>query len=774
MAVSILLLTFVFYERSYDTQHDNLDRLYRLRYERISENGEAVRFASCCPPAAVRIRDNFTQVKDIARIFKYRASVMYGENKYIEDRMFFAEPDVFKLISFNFLEGDPVKGLVRPNTAFFSKSAAEKYFGKENPVGKVFSIDNKTDYTITGVYEDMPQNSHLKCDILLSFPNLEDIYGPLRISSWGETGFFTYLTIKDGESPEKLQEELAALVDREFGEVLKEYKMEMLLPLQPVKDIHLTSHFMQEYEVNGNAQSVNILLITALFILVIAWVNYINLTTARSLNRAKEIGLRKVAGASRGHVMAQLFTETLLVNLLALVISILLVLLFLPSFNQLTGMPAGTNPFGESWFHILLPAIFILGVLFSGLYPVLIISRYEPSKVLKGKFANTSSGMRLRKILVSFQFVMALFLIIATYIIYSQINFMKTGDTGFDSEQTLVVKLPRVKGENFETRNETFKQKMLSISGLEKICVGSETPGRQILWDAGGIYKYGEDISQSKNYQIVGVDYDYADLFGLEIIAGRNFSKEYPSDNMALMMNETAAEWMGFDSPAEAIGQQVQYWDKVYKIVGVVKDYHQQSLKEEFEPHLFRFMPHGLRTLGVYAMKINSADIAGVVGAVEKTFSEFYPESPFEYYFMDEYYNQQYKSDELFGEVFLLFSFLAIFITSLGIFGLSAFSAAQRTKEIGIRKVLGADIHELTTLLAKDFFIILIISFIITFPAAYYASVLWLKDFAMKVPVSFRFFLIPLLIVAAITLATISWQTIKTALVNPAISLRDE
>lgn len=780
MAACLLILYFVNYEKSYDRFHENSDRIYRLRYERSDQAGGAVRFASCCPPAGLRIRQKFPEVEKVVRLFRYKAAVSNQDdrsmsqpgNNFIEERMYFAEPELFEIFRYPFITGDPVNGLKEPSTAFVSASTAKKYFGDRNPVGQILSVDKKTNYRITGVFEDIPPNSHLKFDILLSYPNLLQKFGNDVEDSWGDSGWYTYLLLKPHADIKALEKKIAALVETEFGEALREYKLTCELPLQPLNDIHLTSHYMLEFENNGDSDTVKFLSILAIFIIIIAWVNYINLSTARSLTRAREVGLRKVSGASRSQLMTQFFSETVILNFFAALFALFLVILFLPLFRLVTGTPVEYGIWAQPWFWFTVFAMFVVGVFFSGLYPVMALTSFQPVTVLKGKLGNAARGISLRKALIVFQFVMALAMLTGTFTVFRQLQYMKNQDLGFSLDNKLVIRAPRVRDASFGSRLQTFREQLLKNPAISHFSVATDVPGKQVWWDAGGITRKG--ANDNKNYQIVGIDYDYIPLFNLKMAAGRNFSREFPSDSSALILNETASNWLGFANPAAAIGQQVDYWGKMYTVVGVLKDYHQQSVKQAFEPHIFRFMPTGRDVRGLFVLKMNAQNTMPDLAEVKRQFDEFFPGNPFEHYFLDEYYHQQYRPDELFGTVFAIFSFLAIFVTSLGILGLSSFMVAQRTKEIAIRKVMGADVLGITLFLAKDFLLLIILSFVIALPAAYFGITHWLESFAMRMSLSAGLFLLPLLLVMLITAFTISFHVIKAALNNPVDSIRDE
>ena len=774
-AACLFILHYVFFEQSYDTFHQNSNQIYRLRYERISEDGSAVRFASCTPPAGQLIRERFPEVRKLARVFRYRGVVVsYQNQKFTEERIFHAEPEFIDIFNFWFIEGDAKKALGGVDQALISRSTARKYFGDQDAIGKILSIDQQTDYQVTGIFEDVPANSHIKFDILLSFENFAKSSGPEYMDNWGHTGMFTYLILQPGTEISVVEEKIEALIESEFGDVLRQYKMKMILPLQALEEIHLNSHFMQEFEINGDREAVNFLFIIALFIIIIAWVNYINLSTARSLTRAKEVGLRKTVGASRQQLMIQFFLETIIVNIIALIIALLIIQFTVPFFIHLTGMPDDISIWQQSWFWIVLPILFMFGVLVSGLYPILRLSSFEPIATLRGKLGTSIRGISIRKTLVVFQYLMALALITGTLTVFNQIKFMQQQDLGFDIDQIMVLKAPRVRDATFAKKIVTFKQDLLKNQAIAKICVVTEVPGRQVYWDNGGIMKAGEDISKSKNYQIVGIDYDFADVFDVKFVAGRNFSKDYQTDTEALIFNETAVRWIGFDSPQNAVGQQVDYWGNIYTIIGVLKDYRQQSPKEAFEPHIYRLMPQGRHNLALFALKINTQNMHETISHIEAKYNNFFPGNPFDHFFLDDYFNQQYTSDRLFGEVFAVFSILAVFVTSLGILGLVAFTVSQRTKEIGIRKVLGADIRQIFYLLSFDIIKLIVIAFIILIPISYLGITSWLQSFASRMIIGPELFVLPFLLSLLVTLLTIGTHILHAALSNPVEALRYE
>ncbi len=772
MAACLLILHYVYFERSFDKSFSNSERIYRLRYERTSETGETVHFSSCCPPLGLRIRSSIPEVEKVGRIWRYTATVSYKEKAFIEEKMFFAEPEFFEIFNYKVINGNPNGDLKKPNNAFISRSTAAKYFGDENPIGKSFSVDKKTEYNVVGLFDDIAQNNHLKFDIILSWSNLINIYGNDIEESWGDTGAYTYLLFKEGADINFFNENVKKLVNGEIGELMKEYKLKFEFPIQKLTDIHLNSHYQQEYEVNGDSNTVKFLYLIAFIILVIAWVNYINLSTARSLIRAKEIGIRKVIGSSRIRIIWQFFIEIIIINLIAVFLAWFIVELFMPLFSDITSISSEISIWKFAWFWEALLLMFVSGIFLSGLYPAIALSSFKPLTVLKGKIGNTPKGVNLRKVLVVFQFTMAIILLTFTFAVYKQITTMKNMELGFTTKQIIAVRAPRVREATFKSQLSSFREEILKDPKIEKFCVLTETPGKQIYWDAGGIHAVGNNVD--KNYQIVGIDYDFVDLFQTKIIEGRNFSKDFASDSMALILNETAAKWMDFPDAKSAIGKQVSYWDQIYTIVGVMKDYHQQSPKAAFEPHIYRLLPYGRGVRGFFAFKLSSSNYDESIELIQDRYSKFFPGNAFEYYFQDDYYNNQYKRDLVVGKVFGIFSFLAIFVTILGILGLFSFMIIQRTKEISIRSVLGAGITKIIVRFGKDFMFLIGISFLIAMPISYYLISKWLESFAYKMNIGIWVFILPLIIVIITAGLTIISRVINAARINPVENLRYE
>jgi putative ABC transport system permease protein len=772
IAACLLILLYVTFEFSYDRQQPAADRLYRIRYDRESTNGTAVRFASCCPPASALIAERIPEVERIGRVFRYRATVLHDNLKYKELQMYFAEPAILELLKVDFITGDPATVLANVNSAVISRATARKYFGDQDPLGQTFSVDKRQDFIVTGVFEDLPRNTHLKFDVLLAFPAICQIYNDDVLTAWGHTGFYTYARVQPRTSPLALKDKLRQMVHAEVGELMQAYDLEIILDPQRVTDIHLTSHYMQEYEANGDRTAVILLLAVAIFILLIAWVNYINLSTARSLRRAREVGLRKVVGANRRQLLNQFFLEILIMNGIAVFLALGSVELLMPAFRKLTGLPETYVLWQQPWFFLGLLGMLIGGTLLVGIYPVLVQTSFQPIVVLRSQFGKGQKGAGFRRVLVVFQYVITLFLFVATLTVYRQLNHLRQQNLGFNMDQIFAVEVPRIQDEKYEENYAAFKEELLRYPSIQGLSFSSEVPGRQILWDAGGIKPAGTDDSEFKNYQILGIDYDFLKLYDMQLLAGRNFDKEFSTDNRALVLNETAARWMGWSTPEVALHQQVDYWGEIFDVVGVVADHHQQSPKAAYEPTLLRLLPRSQR--GYFSVKMAAADISGTIKQVRRSFETFFPDNPFVYFFIDEYFNEQYKADERFGEVFRLFSGLALFITCLGVFGLTAYNTVQRRREIGIRKVLGAEVSRIVLLLLNELLLLMAVAALLTLPLSWWAVRRWLATFASRMELRLDLFLLPLLAVLVISCLTILSQTVKAALTNPVDVIRYE
>ncbi|NOQ25848.1 MAG: FtsX-like permease family protein [Bacteroidales bacterium] len=773
IAAAALIFHYISFEKSFDNYHPNSENIYRLSYGRISSDGSNVEFASACPAIGPLLVENYPDIVRLARLAQREATFAYEESKFIESKIYYAEQEIFNILHFNIIQGSIKEALSQHNNIVISKDVAERYFGESNPIGKRLKLNKVEDYQVVAVFDNVPDNSHLKPEILIAFPNLTDWRDKDYLESWGHTGAFTYLVLKSEANPRELEKQFIKFTETQIGEMLSYYEMVMYFKLQSIEDIHLTSHLLQEQEVNGDEKSVKFLYLIGIFIIVIAWVNYINLTTSRSMERAREVGVRKLVGAARWNLIKQFYTESAIINLISILIATVLIELLKPAFSLLTGVPNDYKFWSQSWFLIFVIGTYFIGTFITGMYPVFALSSFKPVVVLKGKLISTTKGLSLRKILVVFQLMISIILISSTFAVFTQLKFMRSQKLGFDIEQTLVIDIPKAVDSTFIQRKETFKQEIAKLTGVKGVAFSTEVPGRKLWWDNGGIFKVGQDATSGKNYMIMGIDDQLIDIYKMEFKNGRNFSREFPSDKEAVIINETAVKWLEFESPEEALNKQIDYWGNIYTIIGVLKDYRHESPKALPEPQIFRYLPNENR-FGSFSVKFEEKTVKSNLKNIEKLWNKLFSGNPFDYFFLDVYYNEQFKEDIKFGKVFGIFSFLAIFITCLGLFGLSLYTANLKTKEIGIRKVLGAKVSSILINITKEYIYLIFIALIMSIPILIWGINQWLNNFSIKMNISVWLFIIPAIMVFLITMISVSSHTIKAARRKPVDTLKYE
>ncbi|MEQ9438279.1 MAG: ABC transporter permease [Cyclobacteriaceae bacterium] len=777
MAACLLILQYVSYELSYDDFHANKENIYRLKQNRYNKGVLTTEWAAGCAAIGQAMKEAFPEVEEYTRFRSFSGVVINrdaagGPIRFKEEKMYMVSASFLPMFSYDLIQGDEATALEKPYTVVLSQSAAKRYFGEEDPIGKRISVNDDNDFEITGVFEDIPTNSHLQFDFLFSFATFVEWVGEQVETAWQWDGFYNYISLVPGTDPALLEEKIPTLIEEKAGEELREYDADMSFILQPLTDIHLYSDYMMEAEVNGNGDAVYALLIIALFIIVIAWVNYINLATARSVDRAREVGVRKVMGSLRRQLIRQFLTESVLLNALAVVLALVLVLVSYRYFSELTGKDLTLSLFTTASFWGVVVVIFLIGAFLSGLYPAFVLSAFQPVRVLKGKMSASKSGVLLRKVLVVVQFTASVFLIAGTLVVYRQITFMQDQDLGVDIDQTLVVEAPAVVDDSvYADRVQTFKTGLLRNSSIKSVTASTAVPGNKPGWNAGGIRLIHQDDSESNQYRVIGVDYEYVPTFELDIVAGRNFSEDYGTDESAVLFNESAVKLLGFDTPEEVLSEEIFFWGDTFHIVGVLKDYHQESLQATIDPLIFRLIP---ASRSFFSMKVETAGLSGTIANAQEVYQNIFPGNPFAYFFLDDHFNQQYQADQRFGKTFGFFAALAILVACLGLFGLSSFMATQRTKEIGIRKVLGSSVAGIVALLSKDFIQLVIIASLIALPIAYGVMHYWLEGYAFRINIAWWLLVAPIIAVLLIALFTISFQTVRAALADPAKSLRYE
>jgi len=779
----LLIFQYVSFEKSYDTYEPQYSNIVRIRLDAYQQGKLAWKSATSYPAFGPTMKRDFPEVEDFCRLID--AEVLLSNDasniKFKEEKGYYADPSFLNMFGVKLVEGNPKTALDAPDKIVLSETTAKKYFGNEDPLGKRL-VDRDPNYTrtfeVTGVFKELPQNSHLTINHLVSYSTLGSIirfYGDTSNpteTSFGWYDFYTYLKLKPGADYKKLEAKLPAYCDKYINsqEWNKTNNVRDELHLIPLSDIHLYSNYNQEAEVNGNGQSVSFLFMIAFFIIGIAWINYINLATARSLERAREVGVRKVVGALRGNLIRQFLVESFLLNLVAFVFAIICVYLLTPWFNKFTGRDAASlfSLPQDYWLGFL--AMFLTGSLLSGIYPAFVLSGFQPVTVLKGLFKNSTSGLVLRKSLIIVQFATSVVLIAGTIIVYQQVNYMRQQKLGVNINQTLVLRgAESITDSVYQNVYQPFKTDLLKIPGVKNVSASTSVMGKEIYW-TNGSRQLAPD-SKSVTLYNLGIDYDFIPSYGLKIIAGRNFSKDFKSDGKAVLLNEEAARLLGLTDFKDAVTKSIISRGDTVKLAGIVANYHHQGLQKAIDPMIFRLVPN---SRDAYSLKIESNNIQSTITGVQKIWNKHFPADPFNYFFLDDYFNKQYNADQLFGKVFGLFAFLAILIACFGLLGLSAYNVLQRTKEIGIRKILGASTQNLLYLLSKDFLVLVMVSFVIAIPVSWWIMHNWLQDYAYRINIAWWVFVVAGITALFIALITISFQAIKAAMSNPVKSLRTE
>ena len=773
----LLIGLYVKDELSYDRFNKNADRIYRVTRIFKSQDGTVSLHLGHVAPAFMQyFKSDFSEAEQITRLFGQQSVIHRPESpekKYQEQRMYFAEENIFKVFSIDLLQGNPDKALGEPFTVVISKPMAEKYFGNEDPIGKLLKADSKYELRVSGVFEPLPTQSHFHADFLLSMNTLNDdkIYGKDNMNQdWGGNNFATYFMMPKGYDMSRITNRMKSFLDTHLpvydGRKGSQYSD---LTFQKLTDIHLYSHLDSEHEANGNIKYVYTFSAIAFFILLIACINYMNLATARSAGRAKEVGLRKVVGAIRSQLIGQFLSESLLLTIVSLVIALIATVLLIPVLNDFTNKTLTfTSLLDYRIILLILSAIFFTGIL-AGSYPAFFLTAFQPVEVLKGKIKNAMKNGRLRQVLVVMQFSIACILIISTAIIYKQLSFMLTQDAGYKKDQVLVMRVGNDNSVDFES----FKQELKRQAGVKNVSHSSRTPTGRLLDSQGAKVAKGDSLAPtSTEIKALSIDHDFLSTYQIKLAAGRDFSRDFKSDDSAAyILNEAAVKSIGWKNNADAIDEVFEYGGQKGKVVGVVKDFHFESLHQKIVP-MVMFINKGWRNW--LSINMAAGDFQNTIASIEKTFKTYMPNTPFSYQFLDERFNNQYQAEQKQRSLFMIFAGISIFISCLGLFALAAFMAEQRRKEIGVRKVLGASVGSITTLLSKDFIKLVVISILVASPIAWYAMNSWLTDFAYRIDIEWWIFPLAGLLAILIAVATVSYQAISAALVNPVKSLKSE
>jgi putative ABC transport system permease protein len=761
MSAFFLIYQYIRFEYSYDNFHKKSDRTYRLVTDLIS-TAQPLHSPNTSMPMALNLKAEYPEIADFVRLNTLGTVLRRGAAKFQENGIVFADSSLLSVFDFPLVKGDPATALKEPLSVVISESTAKRYFGNDDPMGQILLFsDSGFNAKVTGVMKDIPENSSIKADLFVSMSTRKRFRDSLDYR-WGNFSVYSYLLLKPGASPAGLQAKLKPFMTRHMGEKLKAEQQDYILSLEKFKDVYWSS---RGGFVSGNTRNIYIFSIIGGFILLIACINFVNLTTARSAERAKEVGIRKVIGAARFQLTRQFLGESILISLIAFILSLGLCTITQPLFNQLAGkiVIAGNFARPEHVFTLLLIAL-VIGLL-AGTYPALVLSSFQPIASLKGRFSSSTRGLFLRRSLVVFQFTISIALIIGTAVVYLQLNFMRNQDLGFNKEQTLVI------DEHNDGHKIAFRQDIANLPNIRSAAFSGSVPG-QGTYSAYSKIENSHGEMQVANMDLIYVDFGYLEQTKVKLIAGRFFDPTIPTDTLqAMIINEKAAQFFGYPNPQAAIGHRFAQWGKKGMIVGVIRNFNYEGLQHEINP-LSVCIDFG--DCNYLSLKVGARDLPATIAALKTHWDKMVPNQTFDYFFLDEAFNKQYQSEEQFGKLFINFAVLAIFISCLGLLGLASYSTIQRTKEVGVRRVLGASVAGIVRLLSIDFLRLVLIAFVIAVPISWLSMHQWLQDFAYQTVLGWWIFAGSGLAAVLIAFATISYQAIKAAVTSPVKSLRSE
>jgi putative ABC transport system permease protein len=781
----LLILTYILHETSYDRYNHNADRVWRVTRSFNNKEGiVSLHLGSVAPPFGPLLRNDFPDIQKMTRLYEVgNVPLRYEDKIFNESNLYFADTNFFDIFDVTLLRGNPKTALTDPNSILLTPEVARRYFGDTDPINKVVRMSNQLNFKVTGVYEPFPAAAHFHPTILMSFTTLNDstIYGEKQLmTNWGNNSFFTYILLPKDYPVQSMVAQFPAFLDRHMpsnrGTAGFKPHQGTKLFLQPLTGIHLHSQLDSELEENGDAGRVAVFGAIALFILLIACINYMNLSTARSSLRAKEIGIRKVSGALRGEIIVQFLSESILLSYIALLLAVILTWVTLNGLNQITGLSLSIQTLLQP--AILIPLLFtplLVGIL-SGLYPALFLSSFQPSKVLKGLFKAGSGSISFRKVLVVTQFAISIVLLISTAIVFQQLHFMQNASLGFNKDQIVQIVYPN----GLDKSYESFRTHLLQDPHIRYLTRSTRVPGGRLLDEQGASTESGDSLKPvTADIKYLCVDQDYLSTFSVPIVAGRDFSRAYATDTNNFVLNVAATKALGVRNPGEMIGKNFSYGGTKGKVIGIMHDFNFESLHQSIVPLILCMPPASQPASNSFynlSIKLNGDkdNITEAIHRIGKTWKAFVPDVPFDYSFLDEHFGQLYQSEQRQGQLFTVFSLIAIFIACLGLLGLSAFSISQRVKEIGIRKVLGAGAGTIVRLLSTEFLILIAIAAVIAWIVAAWVMHNWLQDFAYRISIQWWVFAVAGLLAAFIALATISFQALKAAWANPVDSLRSE
>lgn len=769
----LLIIKYVSFETSYDEFHQNADHLYRVTTDLYKEGELVSRSARVAPAVASSFKAEIPEIENYSRmiILGDDGIVSHNDKAVGESKMYLADTSFFELFSFPVNRGNITTALSEPFTIVLSQQISEALFGDEDPIGEtvVVNADNfdgeSVEFEVTGVMQEIPANSHIQPNVLISYPTLYEFVGHRFDNSWDWNETYTYFELHTEADPENVEAKFLSIFERQNQQMIEEQNAHRQYNLQPVSEIHLYSDLQYEAGANGNAMYIYFLLVVSLLVLTVAYINYINLTTVQSIRRVAEVGVRKVSGAHQGQLVTQFLSESVIMNLLAVSLALVLFELLSPMLSTLFGLPANLE-MGINLLYWLALGLLILSLtLGSSLYPAFIISRYQPAEVLKGSYSKSLPGNSLRKVLVTAQFATFVVLIAITVIVYKQVEYMKNQDLGFNSDQVVIVNAPKSINNLEQSAFTQFRDQLSSFADIVSVSGSAVVPGNEI-------YLYSDQISINQKdiagvFSLLPVERGFFDQYDIRLLEGEPLRNNGRDE---ILINEEALQVLGFNEPSEAIGQILMNNGHESEIRGVVKNYHHENLKLAIEPIIFL----GTDAPNYYSIEIKSANTESTLFLIKTQFEELFPGSPYQYFFLDDFYNQKYSAEEQFNRLFGFFTTLAMVVAFIGLLGLTSYSAELRKKEIGIRKVLGASISNIVTLLSKDLLKLVILGFVVAAPVAWYAMNRWLEDFAYRIDIGPGIFAIAGGAALLFALLTVSWQSVRAAVANPVESLRSE
>jgi putative ABC transport system permease protein len=807
MSVVFMIYQYIQAEKSYDLFHANASRLYRVP---IQYTGALAARPSATnhPAIGPTLKADFPEVEEFTRMM--RASMFFPANTFTyegdsnkpitfnEEAVFLADKSFLSMFSFPFVEGD-TSALKEPMSLVITRQLAKKYFGDKPAVGNTLLL-NRMPYKVTAVVE-VPENSHLQFNVLVSSSSL----GPNWYTEWAWPEFYNYVLLKPGASAANLEAKFATFMEKYSAKIWEQYKFKSHIWLQPITDIHLKSDYTLEQSANGSERTVYFLSLLGIFILVIAWINYINLSTAKALERAKEVGLRKVSGASRIQLMTQFFFDAFLVNLLSIVLAVIIVVIATPYFEFLTGkhfsdtlISSGT--FYTPTFWVVVVLTLLLGIAVVGFYPALVLSSFNPATVLKGKFIKSTKGTLMRKGMVVFQYVLSMLLVAGTVTMTTQMNFMQNQDLGYDKDEMLVVRATAIGDSTYGSHVSQFVNTVKQLTQVQHVARSTDVPGH-VINERNSVRRVTQDENGNVGTFFINTDENFFATYGMKILAGRNLTEKdqfiyVPRDvdpkrersitddgylvsgaPNRIMINEALAESLGFKKPEDAVNEKVVFElgrKFVGEITAVIKNHNQLSLREKYQPVIYYNPMYDSWSYFSIKVDLRSSKALETINQIGKLYSDAFPTSAYEYFFLDDHFNNQYKNDVQFTRIFGVFTILAIIISSLGLLGLGIFSVTQRIKEIGIRRVLGSSVFQILLLFSKDSFWLLVIAYGVSLPVIILGISNWLDNFAFRVGYQWQMFILPPMLLLMISLVTIVFVTLKSAATSPAVSLKTE